>query len=344
MCGTDLREPILYKQSDESGVNHMSMIERVIAKAKSDVKTIVFPEGNEERTIRAAERLMKEGIAKPILLGEPDAILCCADRLDVDLTGITIENSLNDGKFSEYVNALHDIRKNKGVTREDAEKLCLDPMYYGIMMVKMGDADGLVSGAVHTTGDMLRPALQIIKTKPEMKIVSSSFLMDCPDKSLGEDGLLVYADCVVMPSPTAQELAYIAIAAADTARRLCGFEQPQAVYKWLHGQSLHRGGVEMVAVDVGQQNKLEPLDVVLQRFVRHANVHDYGFVYNRGVPVRACRDDVKGHSSSPVPFRIPARSAGFPRRARSAGRRVRVPCNRRSRCRPAQRRSASRWT
>ena len=123
--------------------------------------------------------------------------------------------------------ALYDIRKNKGVTREDAEKLCLDLMYYGIMMVKMGDADGLVSGAVHTTGDMLRPALQIIKTKPEMKIVSSSFLMDCPDKSLGEDGLLVYADCVVMPSPTEEELAYIAIAAADTARRLCGFEEPR---------------------------------------------------------------------------------------------------------------------
>ena len=129
-----------------------------------------------------------------------------------------------------YAKELFELRKAKGVTEEDAAKLVQDVMYYGIMMVKTGDADGLVSGAVHTTGDMLRPALQLIKTKPGIKVVSSSFLMDCPNKNLGHNGLLVYADCVVMPNPTADELAEIGISAADTAKRLCGIEEPKVAF------------------------------------------------------------------------------------------------------------------
>ena len=205
----------------------MSMIERVKEKARADRKTIVFPEGIEERTIQAAAELVKEKLVDRVLLGKPEEIKGEAKRLGVDLTGIRIENPADSDNFQTYADNLYELRKAKGVTPEKAKELTLDPMYYGIMMVKMGDADGLVSGAVHTTGDMLRPALQIIRTKPEMKIVSSSFLMDCPDKSLGEDGLLVYADCVVMPSPTEEELAYIAVAAADTARKLCGIEEPR---------------------------------------------------------------------------------------------------------------------
>lgn len=205
----------------------MSMIERVREKARADRKTIVFPEGCEERTVQAAAELVAEKLADPILIGDPDEIKKEAYRLGADLTGIRIENPTGSEKFADYVHALYELRKAKGITLQAAEGLVLDPMYYGIMMVKMGDADGLVSGAVHTTGDMLRPALQIIKTKPDMKIVSSSFLMDCPDKRLGEDGLLVYADCVVVPSPSEEELAYIAVAAADTARTLCGIEEPR---------------------------------------------------------------------------------------------------------------------
>ena len=205
----------------------MSMIEMIKAKARANVKSIVLPEGDEPRTVSAASIVKKEGLAIPVLIGNPEKIASVAKEQGVDIDGITIIDPENSDKTEHYTNELYELRKSKGVTPEDAAKLVADPMYYGIMMVKLGDADGLVSGAVHTTGDMLRPALQIIKTKPGMKVVSSSFLMDCPNKNIGENGLLVYADCVVIPCPTAEELANIAIAAADTAKVLCGIEEPR---------------------------------------------------------------------------------------------------------------------
>ena len=183
----------------------MSIFEHVKAKARECVKRIVLPEGDEPRTIEAAETIRREGIAEPIL----------------------ISGDFARAKADEYAAALYELRKAKGLTEEAAAKLVADPMYYGMMMVKQGDADGLVSGAIHSTGDMLRPALQIVKTRPGMKLVSSSFLMECPDRSLGEDGLLVYADCVVNPCPNAEELAHIAIASAETARTLCGIAEPR---------------------------------------------------------------------------------------------------------------------
>lgn len=208
----------------------MSLIDKVRAKAKSDIKRIVLPEGDEIRTVEAASILKKEGLADPILIGNPDSVNKVASDLGVDISGIEIINPETGSLKVSYAKALYELRKAKGVTEEDAQKLVLDPMYFGIMMIKSGDADGLVSGAVHTTGDMLRPALQIIKTKPQMKLVSSSFLMECPNKELGEDGLLVYADCVVNPCPTAEELAYIAIATAETASNLCGFNEPRIAF------------------------------------------------------------------------------------------------------------------
>ena len=208
----------------------MSMVEDIRKKAQSKLMTIVLPEGDEPRTVQAAKIIKDEGLAKPVLLGELEAIKNTAKETGTDITGIEIIDPAESPKAKDYAAELYELRKAKGVTEEDAAKLVQDVMYYGIMMVKTGDADGLVSGAVHTTGDMLRPALQIIKTKPGIKVVSSSFLMDCPNKSLGHNGLLVYADCVVMPNPTADELAEIGISAADTAKRLCGIEEPKVAF------------------------------------------------------------------------------------------------------------------
>lgn len=205
----------------------MSMIEMIKNKARADVKKIVLPEGDERRTVEAASIIKREGLAEPVLIGSTGRILETAGSIGVDLEGVQLVDPSNSERTAEYAEQLYELRKAKGLTKEEAGRLILDPMYYGMMMVKLSDADGLVSGAVHTTGDMLRPALQIIKTKPGMKIVSSSFLMDCPNKSLGENGLLVYADCVVVPCPTAEELASIAIAAAETAKTLCGIEEPR---------------------------------------------------------------------------------------------------------------------
>ena len=205
----------------------MSFIDNVKAKARKAPKRIVLPEGDEKRTVQAAALIRDEGVAIPILLGAADAIQATAAATGTDISGIETVDPATSEKAAAYAEALYELRKAKGVTPVDAARLVADPMYFGIMMVKLGDADGLVSGAVHTTGDMLRPALQIIKTKPGIKVVSSSFLMDCPNKALGHNGLLVYSDCVVMPCPTAEELAHIAVSAAETARVLCGIEEPR---------------------------------------------------------------------------------------------------------------------
>jgi len=188
----------------------MGIIEKIKAKAKSSVKRIVLPEGDEPRTVAAAKIIREEGLAEPILLTAGD-----------------VAAPSNKAKLEAYAAALYELRKAKGLTEEAAARLAADPMYYGMMMVKTGDADGLVSGAVHSTGDMLRPALQVVKTAPGMKLVSSSFLVECPNAGIGEQGLLVLADCVVNPCPDAEGLANIAVATAETARKLCGVSEPR---------------------------------------------------------------------------------------------------------------------
>ncbi|MEA4897280.1 MAG: phosphate acetyltransferase [Christensenellaceae bacterium] len=205
----------------------MALIDRIKARACADVKHIVLPEGEETRNIRAAAKIARAGIARITLLGDPAKTHEAAG--ETDLTGVTIVNPATSSKAAAYAEALYEIRKAKGMTLEEARALVADPMYYGVMMVKMGDADGLVSGAIHSTGAMLKPALQIIKAKPGMKTVSSCFLMECPDRSFGHDGVMIFADCAVIPSPTAEELANIALGAADSARALAEMEPKVAM-------------------------------------------------------------------------------------------------------------------
>ena len=205
----------------------MNLIGKIRAKARAAGKTIVLPEGDEPRTVSAAAEVVRESLAKPILLGVREKVASAAAAQGVRLDGIEVVDPASDRRAAGYAAALFELRKAKGVSEADAARLVADPMYFGMMMVRQGDADGLVSGAVHSTGDMLRPALQLIRTKPGVKLVSSSFLMECPDRALGDDGLLVFADCVVNPCPTAEELAHIAVSAAETARTLCGIAEPR---------------------------------------------------------------------------------------------------------------------
>ena len=205
----------------------MAIIDKIKAKAKADLKHIVLPEGEEVRNVQAAVMIRDQGLAKLTLLGNPAKVKEVA--AGADLTGIDIIDPAASDKAAAYADQLYELRKAKGMTPEDAAKKVADPMYYGIMMVKMGDADGLVSGAIHSTGDMLRPALQVIKSKPGIKTVSSCFLMECPDKSYGDNGVLIFADCAVNIEPDAEQLANIALGAADSARSLAGMEHRVAM-------------------------------------------------------------------------------------------------------------------
>ncbi|SHF20996.1 phosphotransacetylase [Caldanaerobius fijiensis DSM 17918] len=204
------------------GANKMDVIGNIIEKAKSNIKKIVLAEGSEARNLKAAEIALKERIADIVLLGNEAEIKAAAKGLNI--SGAEIIDPANSPKSEEYAQAFYELRKHKGMTIEKAREIVKDPMYYGCMMVKEDDADGLVSGAIHATADLLRPAFQIIKTAPGVSVVSSSFIMIVPNCNLGADGVLLYSDCGVIPNPTAEELASIAIAAARTMKTLVGVE------------------------------------------------------------------------------------------------------------------------
>lgn len=207
----------------------MAFIEKICKMAQAEKKRIVLPEGDEERTIKASEIIKNNSFAEVILVGDMSVIQEKAAGLGVNLEGIEIVDPKTSEKTEVYAKEFYELRKSKGMTLEKAAETMQDCLYFGTMMVKMNDADGLVSGAVHTTGDLLRPGMQIIKTAPGIKVVSSFFIMELPDSKYGEDGLLLFADCAVNPNPNAEELASIAISTAENAKCLCNFEPKVAM-------------------------------------------------------------------------------------------------------------------
>ena len=215
-----------------------TFIDGLKSKAKSDLKTIVLAEGEELRTIKAASIVKAEGYAKTILLGNADKINAIANEESIDIAGIEIiDPSCGNEEFAEL---FAELRKKKGVTLEQARETVKDPLYYGVMMVKTGQVDGMVAGAVNSSANVIRPSLQILKTAPNTKIVSAFFIMNVPDCEYGENGTFVFGDSGLNQDPTADELSEIAISSAASFKQLVGAEPKVAMLSYsTYGSAKH---------------------------------------------------------------------------------------------------------
>ena len=204
----------------------MHLVDQIKAKARQDLQTVVLPEGYDDRMVEAAGKIVADGLAKVVLLGKVDALTAKAAELGVSLDGVELIDPAASAKLDEYVDELVEIRKKKGLSREDAKALLTgdDNLYYGSMMVRKGDAGGAVAGAFNTTGDVLRAAFQVIGTAPGMRTVSSVFLMITKTPEFGANGTLCFADCAVNPNPDAQALAEIAVSTAKSCKSFLGVD------------------------------------------------------------------------------------------------------------------------
>lgn len=205
-------------------------LDRITKRAKENKKTIVLPESTDIRTIKAAAMVLEQGYANIVLVGEEDKINDLKGDLNID--GAKIENPLKSDKIDDYVNTLYELRKHKGMTIEKARETIKDPLYWGVMMVKKGEADGMVAGAINSTANTLRPALQILKTAPNVKLVSAFFIMCVPECEYGHKGTFLYADSGLVENPNAEELSEIAICSAKTFKTLVEAEPKVAMLSY----------------------------------------------------------------------------------------------------------------
>ena len=238
----------------------MELFEKLTARAKEAPQRIVLPEGTEPRTLTAADRIIADGIAKIILIGDPCEVSRMADSLKLEnIKYATVVNPADEKVIDRYAPLFYELRKSKGVTMEEARLTAANPLYLGCLMVKAGDADGQVAGAMNTTGNVLRAAFQVIKTVPGISVVSGAFVMLLPEgMPFGTNGVLVFADCAVVPDPTAEELAQIAVAAARTARDIAGIEPRVAILSFSKKGSAKSERVDKVIRATEIAHQLEP--------------------------------------------------------------------------------------
>lgn len=216
----------------------MSFIEEVKNRAKSDIKTIILPEATDIRVLKATETVLREGYAKITLIGNEAEIVSKAKENNINIEGATIIDPMTSDNREQYANTLYELRKNKGITLEQAQELVKHPVYYGMVMLKLDGADGLVSGCAHSTAETLRPALQILKTKPGTKLVSAFFVMVVPNCELGENGTFIFGDCGLNENPDSEALSEIAISSSKSFEQLVGKQPKVAMLSYsTHGSA-----------------------------------------------------------------------------------------------------------
>ena len=210
----------------------MSFIESIKQRAKQNIKTIILPEAEDKRVLEAASKVIAQGFAKVILIGNKEQVEKDSKENNIDLSGVEIIDIKSSTKKQEYAQKLFELRQAKGMTKEEASKLIEEPIYFGMMMLKNGEADGLVSGAAHSTSNTLRPALQILKTAPNTKLVSAFFVMCVPNCEYGEHGTFIYGDSGLNQNPNADELSEIAISSAKSFKSLVEAEPKVAMLSY----------------------------------------------------------------------------------------------------------------